>query len=84
MKSEEVKIFVEEEIVSDEIQPDSSLTEANRDVAASEVTEVEIEVVGGPFSLLKWRCLGCGMPIRRSILRRITTCPYCGTRNEIM
>lgn len=83
MMIDEFDILTEDKIASEEIQPDSNLTELTGDVAASEVTEVEVEVVGGPFSLLKWRCLGCGMPISRSRLRRVTTCPYCGARNEL-
>ena len=83
MMIDEFDILTEDKIESEEIQPDSNLTELTGDVAASEVVEVEVEVVGGPFSLLKWRCLGCGMPIRRSRLRRVTTCPYCGTQIEL-
>lgn len=83
MMIDEFDILTEDKIASEEIQPGSNLIEIAEDVAASEVVEVEVEVVGGPFSLLKWRCLGCGMPISRSRLRRVTTCPYCGARNEL-
>lgn len=33
--------------------------------------------------LSRHRCRACGVPIRRTGLRRVVLCPVCGTRNEL-
>lgn len=54
--------------------------------------EIEVSVVqeqkpgllyASVSELSKHRCRACGVPIRRTGLRRVVLCPVCGARNEL-